>query len=128
MARPPTTAGEATTPRARWCAPPSLEDVCRELAADSGLDVVVEDPGDTAAFGSGSTTAPIPEMAAWLVPAPWPAIVADSRERASLDPVIADPSFPGLDGPRGRRSDRAARRAHRHLRRSHRDPPGPVRR
>ena len=71
-----------------------LEDVCRELAADAGLDVVVEDPGDTAARLIGLDDDTDPEMAAWLVPAPWPAIVADSRERASLDPVIADPSAP----------------------------------
>ena len=60
-----------------------LAEVCEALEAE-GLTVTVEEAGVTAARLSGAT---IGDDDAWLTLAPWDAIVAETRQRNTLNPL-----------------------------------------
>lgn len=69
-----------------------LESVCRSLAADGDITVTVEDPGVT--YGRLTASDATLDHDVWLVPAPWPAMVADVRGRSAQPPVLGEPSEP----------------------------------
>ncbi len=71
-----------------------LEAVCRALAAEHDLDVVVESPGATMARLLDLDVGADPGIGLWLTPSPWPAILADTLEREGRPPMLAEPGAP----------------------------------
>ncbi|MGQ0802593.1 MAG: hypothetical protein ACT4PI_01830 [Actinomycetota bacterium] len=74
-----------------------LEEACTQLDdAVGGLDVTIEPAGVTALRLSALPDSEVddPGLDGWLVPDPWPAIVADTRARAQLAPVLEDSTTP----------------------------------
>lgn len=57
-----------------------LRDACEGLGFGARFEIEIEDAADTAARLATATAADIPDI--WAVPAPWPAIVDDTRVRA----------------------------------------------
>lgn len=71
-----------------------LARACEAMAADKGagrLEISVEAADATAArLGTGpGGSAAAREIDGWLVTAPWPAIVAEARERGGLEPLMS---------------------------------------
>lgn len=77
--------------QARLVCATELAEACEALAADvDGIVLTVEPAGVTAdRLTSPDTDALDPGLDAWLVPAPWPDIVAEGRARAGLPAVLA---------------------------------------
>ena len=71
-----------------------LRDLCRELAADrDGIEVDVEDPGDTADALVELPDGEDPGFDVWLADAAWPAVVADTRKfNRTNGEVLGEPS------------------------------------
>ena len=82
---------ERRATRLRLVCSTELAAVCEALAADEGTDVdaTVEAAAETAdrltALAPGQAT----PLDGWLVPGPWPTIVADARDREGLERLVA---------------------------------------
>ncbi|HUQ40559.1 MAG TPA: substrate-binding domain-containing protein [Acidimicrobiales bacterium] len=85
----PTLGGEPT--RMKLTCATELAAACEAMAADD-LDVIVEPASDTAERLTGLPDGARAGLDGWLVPAPWPQIVAEARQRAGRTTVLAAPS------------------------------------
>lgn len=81
---------ERRTTTARLVCATELETVCEALAADDDTDVriEVEAAADTAARLTELAQGQRAPIDGWLVPGPWPTIVAEARRREARDPLL----------------------------------------
>ena len=68
---------------------PACEAMARDEAAGR-LEVTIEAAGVTAdRLGSAAAGSAAAELDGWLVTAPWPAIVAEARQRGGMEPLVS---------------------------------------